>query len=41
VPVPVRSCFSAPSARIRSSKSWYWRMAAILRRQRADSAGGV
>ena len=23
VPVPVRSCFSAPSLRIRSSRSWY------------------
>src|SRR5262249_22998842 len=27
VPVPVRSCLSAPSARIRSSRSWYWSMA--------------
>src|SRR5262249_14646396 len=26
VPVPVRSRFSAPSARIRSISSWYWRM---------------
>jgi hypothetical protein len=26
VPVPVRSCFSTPSARIRSIKSWYWRI---------------
>src|SRR3954447_22619967 len=30
VPVPVRSCFSAPSARIRSSRSWYWFMASHL-----------
>src|SRR6202166_751477 len=27
VPVPVRSAFSAPSERIRSSRSWYWFMA--------------
>jgi hypothetical protein len=27
--VPVRSCFSAPSLRIRSSRSWYWFMADV------------
>src|SRR5215470_6770330 len=34
VPVPVRSRFSMPSARMRSIRSWYWRIALVPRRVR-------
>src|SRR5215831_16005222 len=34
VPVPVRSCFSTPSDRIRSSRSWYWFMASGASKRR-------